>query len=74
MFEKYIRNAITDRYNLICSIDAHEKQHPLSVYDSSSGGGNTIPQNSTTAALASMSATFDFMYFWIKCLDNNEQA
>ena len=25
VFEGYIRNAITDRYNIMCSIDAHEK-------------------------------------------------
>ena len=25
LFEEFIRNARTDRYNLMCSIDAHEK-------------------------------------------------
>ena len=25
VFEGYIRNTITDRYNIMCSIDAHEK-------------------------------------------------
>ena len=25
VFEVFIRNAITDRYNIVCSIDAHEK-------------------------------------------------
>ena len=28
VFEKCIRNTITDRYNHMCSIDSHEKQHP----------------------------------------------
>ena len=27
LFEGFIRNAITDRYNIMCSIDAHEKEH-----------------------------------------------
>ena len=26
VFEAFIRNARTDRYNLMCSIDAHEKK------------------------------------------------
>ena len=28
VFKSYIRNELTDRYKLMCSIDAHEKQHP----------------------------------------------
>ena len=28
VFDRYIRNAITDIYNLMCSIDAYEKQNP----------------------------------------------
>ena len=28
VFEGFIRNARTDRYNIMCSIDAHEKEHP----------------------------------------------
>ena len=27
MFEEFIRNARTDRYDIMCSIDAHEKIH-----------------------------------------------
>ena len=27
LFEGFIINAITNRYNLMCSIDAHEKEH-----------------------------------------------
>ena len=26
--EEFIRNARTDRYNIMCSIDAHKKQQP----------------------------------------------
>ena len=36
-------NAITDRYNLVCSIDAHEKQQPSYVDDGRRGGGNKSP-------------------------------
>ena len=27
VFEEFIRNARTDRYNIMCSIDAHETNH-----------------------------------------------
>ena len=50
--KKYIRNARTDIYNIMCYIYAHDKQQPSSVDDVSSGGGNTLPSNSTTEALA----------------------
>ena len=33
VFEEYIRNARNDRYNLMCSIDAHVKQQPSSFDD-----------------------------------------
>ena len=68
VFEEYNGNAITDRYNIMCSIDAYEKQQPSSVDDSISGGGNAPPSNSTTESLVSLSATINFIYFWIKCL------
>ena len=42
-FEKYIKNARTDRYNLVCFIDSHEKQHPAYVDDGNIGGGKAIP-------------------------------
>ena len=51
VFEKYIRNSRTERYNLMCSIDAHDKQQTSHVDDGSSGGGKSIPPNSTTEAL-----------------------
>ena len=38
-FEGFIRNARTDRYNIMCSIDSHEKYHKSYFYDGSSGGG-----------------------------------
>ena len=28
LFGNYIRNERTDRYNIMCSIDEHDKQHP----------------------------------------------
>ena len=38
LFEEFIINARTDRYNIICSIDAHEKNNPSEHDDESIGG------------------------------------
>ena len=54
MFEDFIRNSSTDRYNLMCFITAHNKQKHTCVDDAISGGGRSIPKNSTTAALESL--------------------
>ena len=43
MFEFYIRNTRTDRYNLICSIDAHKKQQPSISDECRRSGGNKLP-------------------------------
>ena len=48
MFEEFIRNSRTDRYNFKCYIDAHEKNNPAVNDDGSIGGGYPIPLNSTT--------------------------
>ena len=42
VFAKYIRNARTDRYDIMCSIDAHDNQKPQFVDDISKGGGNEL--------------------------------
>ena len=51
MFENYIRNTITEGYNIMCSITAHDKLIPACAYDESSGEGREIPNNATTAGL-----------------------
>ena len=57
----YIKKAITDRYNILGSIDAHKKQQPSSIDNGRSGGGNVILSNSTTERLYSLGKTFDFI-------------
>ena len=61
VFEEFIINARTDRYNIMCSIDANEKNYPLVHDDESSGGGFPLRSNSTTEALVSLSLTIDFI-------------
>ena len=71
LFEGFIINARTDRYNSMCSINAHEKDHQSSCYDGSSGGGCTLTSNWTTEALYFHGATIDFIDFWLKYLEHN---
>ena len=60
-FEGFIRHARTDRYNIMCSIDAHEKQHQSYSDDGSINGGCTLPTNSATESLDSLGATINFI-------------
>ena len=69
--EKYITKARTDRYNIMCYIDAHKKKHPSSVDNDRSGGGNALPSNFTTDTLASICINFDFIDCWLKWFDHN---
>ena len=39
IFEGFIISARTDRYNIMCSIDAYEIEHPSSSCDDGSSGG-----------------------------------
>ena len=48
VFEGFIRNAKTDRYNIMRSINANGKDHLSSCDYGISGGGCPLPSNSTT--------------------------
>ena len=71
LFEGFIKNARTDIYNIICSIDAHEKINPSGHYDGSSGGGYPLPSNSTIEALVSLIETIYFISCWLQALEHN---
>ena len=73
VFEKYTRNAITDRYNIMCSIYEHKTKKSSYVDRGSSGDGKSIPSNLTTEALYSLGATFDFIDCGIKCFNKKYQ-
>ena len=52
LFDGFIINARSDRYNIMCSIDAYEREHQSSSCDyGSSGEGCPLPITSTTKAL-----------------------
>ena len=61
VFKEFIRNERTDRYNIMCYIYAHEKEHQSSCDDGSSGGGFPLPLNSTTEALVLLGTAIDFI-------------
>ena len=63
---KIFENAIIDRYNIICSITAHDRQQPTYVYGASSDVGRSIRNNGTTATLKLLGATFNFIHCWLK--------
>ena len=65
VFEEFIRNAITDRYNLMCSIDVHEKNEPSCFDDGCSGGGNALPSNSITEVLFTLRESINFIDCWL---------
>ena len=47
VFEGFIINAGTNRYNIMCSIYEHEKEHPSSCDDGISGRGCPLLSNPT---------------------------
>ena len=69
--EKFIRYARTDKYNIMCFIDTQRKGNPSEFYVGSSCGGYPLPLNSITEALVSLSATTDFIGFWLQGLEHN---
>ena len=71
VFEEFIRDAITDRYNLMCSIDAHEKKNHSEYDDGISGGGYPITLNSIREALVSLSATIGLIGCCLQGLEHN---
>ena len=73
IFECFIRNSRTYRYNLMCYITAHDRQQPIYVDDISSAGGKTIPKNATTVAIKSLGATLNFIDCWLRHFQHNYQ-
>ena len=71
MFGNFITQARTDRYNLMCSLVAHDKKvTSYEDYDSSIGD-KLIPKHSTTESLKALGATLNFIDMWLKLLEVN---
>ena len=51
LFEDYVTATKCDRYDLICSIDAHERDHKYVNDEASSGGVRPVQFNSSEDSL-----------------------
>ena len=58
-FEDFITQARTDRYNIMCSLVAHDRLQENKPDDESSIGDRVIPNDATVTALKSLGATFN---------------
>ena len=61
MFEYFITHAITDRYNILCHLVAHDKKQPAYEDKESSIGDRLIPKHVTTKVLEALCATLNFI-------------
>ena len=73
VFEYFIRNSGTDRYNFMSYITSHDRKQPTYVDFARSDGGISIPKNATTAALKSLGANIKFIDCWLKYFQHNYQ-
>ena len=71
LFESFIRNARTDRYDIICFINAYGKNNPSEHDDEIRGSGYLLPSNSTTEVLVFLIAIIYFIGCWIQALEHN---
>ena len=65
LFEVFIIKARTDRYHIMCSIDAHEKEYQSSSCDGISNRGFLLPKYSTAESLESLGTTIDSIGCWL---------
>ena len=64
-FEGFITQARTYRYNIICSLVAHDRMQDNKKDDESIIGDKVIPNDATVKALKSLGATFNFIGIWL---------
>ena len=70
-FEGFIIKARTDRYNIMCSLVAHDRLQDNEQDDESSLGDREIPKDLTVKALNSLGATFNFIDIWLQNFRHN---
>ena len=64
-FQDFITQARTDRYNIMCSLVAHDRLQTDYKDNESSIGDREIPNDATVKALKSLGATFNFIDTWL---------
>ena len=70
-FEDFITQARTDRYNIICSLAAHDRLQTDDKDNESSISDREISNDTTVKELESLGATFNFIDIWLKLLHGN---
>ena len=70
-FEGFIIQARIDRYNIMCSLVAHNSVQDNKKDDESRIGNRVIPNDATVKALKSLGATFNFIDIWIHNFRDN---
>ena len=63
--EGFITQDRTYRYNIICSLVAHDRMQENKPDDESSIGDRVIPNDATVKALKPLGATFNFIDTWL---------
>ena len=74
IFEDFITHARTARYNLMCSLFAHDKMQPDCEDDECSIGDGSILIDATPKALEALGATINFINIWLKLFLKNYNA
>ena len=65
-FEDFITREITDRYDIMCSLVAHNKMQPYYEDDEISLGDRELPKYATPKSLTELGATLNFIDIWLK--------
>ena len=73
-FEDFITQARTYRYNLMCSLVAHDRLQLDYIDNEISIGDREIPNEKTIKTLETLDATFNFIDIWLKLLRANFDA
>ena len=74
IFKNFITHTRTDRYNLMCSLVAHDKMQPNYEDYESSLGYRSINKDATTKELTALGPTLNFIDIWLKLFLDNYNA
>ena len=74
LFDDFITQARTDRYNIMWSLVAHEKENSTSSDDESSLGERNVPKKLPTDTLKSLSAILKLIDEWLLMFPENYDA
>ena len=74
LFEYFITHARANRYNILCSLAAHDKKQHDYEDDEIIIGYRLIPKQVKTESLEALGASPNFIEIWLKLLNNNYDA